>query len=88
VHVKDVQVIQQEQYSDPDDHQGRNDARDVSLESPILVWLHEFSMGEGGRIGDRKSANTPVLPAAAPSMWRGQRSMRDHHSSKHGIGGV
>ena len=67
VHVNDVQVVQQEQYADPDHHQRRNDARNVSLESPILVWLHEFSIGRQRRRVPWKSANTPVLPATAPS---------------------
>jgi hypothetical protein len=42
---KDVQLTQQQQHPDPDHLQGRNDAGNVSLESPIVVWLHEFSIG-------------------------------------------
>ncbi len=79
VHVKDVQVVQQEQNPDPDHHQRRNDAWDVSLESPILVWLHEFSIGRQRRRFPWKSANTPLLPATASS--RVARTALDERSS-------
>jgi len=65
VNEKNVQVVEQEQHADADHDQRRNDALQRISVSPILMWLHEFSLRWRLAGVSRKSANAPVPPARA-----------------------
>src|ERR1035437_8481498 len=74
VQEKNVQVVEQEQHPDADYYQRRNDARNETVASPIIMWLHDVGFGGGPLPVSRKSANTPVIPARAGGTPGGGRA--------------